>query len=324
MNDISPTARALLCLQVLLERPGISSAQLADRLGVSERAVRRYVSILRDADIPIESERGRYGGYRVGRGVRLPPLMFSATEALGLVMAVLDGHHDPDDHTDPVGTALGKLLATLPAPVSAQAEVVRRTTAPVPDRSASRPEPDITATLVQACSEHRRVRLTYRSENRPDPWELEVDPWAVVVRHGRWYLLCWSHHADDRRAFRVDRVCAAAPLASGFTPPTGLDAIRELEDHLAVGWDYPAEVVVDAPLDHVRKSTPRAIGRLEEIDATHTRLTGSTSNPTWYAEQLALIPAAYRVIGGREVHAATRALGERLLAATAEAVADGQ
>jgi predicted DNA-binding transcriptional regulator YafY len=131
---------------------------------VSERAARRYVAILREADVPIESVRGPYGGYHLGRGIRLPPLMFTATEALGLVMAVLDGHHDASDPASPVGGALGKIMRALPEPVAAQAEIVRRTTAPAPDRAAIRPEPATTIALVQACASRRYVRLGYRSE----------------------------------------------------------------------------------------------------------------------------------------------------------------
>ena len=137
------------------------------------------MDILREAGIPIESARGPYGGYRLGRGLRLPPLMFSADEAIGLVMAVLDGHHDASDTADPVGSALGKIMRALPEPVAAQAEAVRRTTAPAPDRAAARPDPATTAALVQACSDHRRVRFGYRSEAGSEN-VIEADPWAVV------------------------------------------------------------------------------------------------------------------------------------------------
>lgn len=82
-DDVSPTARALLTLELLQTSPGIGASALAGRLGVTERATRRYIAILREAGIPIESTRGRYGGYRVGRGLRLAPLMFTASEALG-------------------------------------------------------------------------------------------------------------------------------------------------------------------------------------------------------------------------------------------------
>ena len=312
--DASPTARALLAFELVQSSPGITADTLADKLGVSERAARRYVGILREAGIPIESVRGPYGGYRVGRGLRLPPLMFSAAEALGLVMAVLDGHHDASDQTDPVGSALGKIVRALPESVAAQAEVVRRTTAPAPDRGAVRPDPGTTAALVQACSNHRRVRLGYRSEAGSE-WVTEVEPWAVVVRHGRWYLLCRSHTTDARRAYRIDRVRGVEELDDTFNPPSNLDPVAMLEEHLAVGWEYDVEVIIEAPVDAVVRCLPRALGKLEPIDAKTTRLVGSTSNPIWYVEQLAVIPASYRIVRCPELQEAARRIGQRLLAA---------
>jgi predicted DNA-binding transcriptional regulator YafY len=315
--DASPTARALLALDLLQSNPGITADRLADKLGVSERAARRYVGILREAGIPVESVRGPAGGYRLGRGLRLPPLMFSATEALGLVMAVLDGHHDASDPTDPVGSALGKIMRALPEAVAAQAEVVRRTTAPAPDRAAARPDPETTTTLVHACSSHRSVRIDYRSEAGSE-WTIDVDPWAVVVRHGRWYLLCRSHRKDAQRAYRIDRVRGVEVLQETFSPPDDLDPVAVLEAHLAVGWEYDVDVVISAPLETVAWRIARSIGRLEPIDAQTTRLVGSTSNPAWYAEQLAMIPAPYQIVQCPEIQAAARVLGQRLLAAAPE------
>jgi predicted DNA-binding transcriptional regulator YafY len=313
-TDSSPTARALLALELVQGSPGITAALIADKLGVSERAARRYVGILREADIPIESVRGPYGGYRVGRGLRLPPLMFSSTEALGLVMAVLDGHHDAGDPTSLVGGAIGKIVRALPEPVAAQAEAVRRTAAAAPDRSAARPDPGTTTRLVQACSDRRRVRIGYRSEAGSE-WSTEADPWAVVVRHGRWYLLCRTHPRGAVRAYRVDRVSAVEILDDTFTAPTDLDPVGMLEAHLAVGWEYDVEVLIDAPMEEVGPCVRRALGVLEPVDSSTTRLVGSTSNPAWYAEQLAAIPASYRIVGSPELREAARVLGQRLLEA---------
>ena len=310
----SPTARALLTLEVLQASPGISAERLAEKLGVSERAARRYVAILREAGIPIESSRGQYGGYRAGRGLRLPPLVFTATEALGLVMAVLDGHHDAGDPTDPIGVALGKIMRALPEPVAAQAEAVRRSTSAAPDRGAARPDPGTTSTLVQACSSRRRIRLGYRSESGKQ-WDSEVDPWAVVVRHGRWYLLCHSHSADALRAYRVDRVTGVELLDQEFTPPTDLDPVALLEEHLAVGWEFAVEVVIDAPIDLVAPRMPKALGRIESGPAGTTTLTASTSNPYWYAEQLATLPVTFRIVQGPELRHAAGVIAQRLLAA---------
>ena len=312
--DASPTARALLALELIQGSLGITADRLAGKLGVSERAVRRYVGILREAGIPVESVRGCHGGYRVGRSLRLPPLMFTAAEALGLVMAVLDGHHDASDPAGPVGSALGKIVRVLPEPVAAQAEAVRRTTAPAPDLAAARPDPATTTALVQACSDHRRVRLGYRSEAGSER-VIEADPWAVVVRHGRWYLLCWSHTTQARRVYRIDRVGEVQLLQVPFSPPVGLNPVAVLEDHLAVGWEYDVEVVIDAPRDTMTRCLPRTLGRLEPLDAEGTRLVGSTSNPMWYAGQLAAIPASYRIVRCPELRKAAHVLGQRLLAA---------
>jgi predicted DNA-binding transcriptional regulator YafY len=240
--------------------------------------------------------------------------VFSAAEALGLVMAVLDGHHDASDPTDPVGSALGKILRALPEPVAAQAEAVRRTTAPAPDRAAARPDPETTTALVEACSGHRLVRLSYRSEAGAE-WDVDVEPWAVVVRHGRWYLLCRAPRTDARRAYRVDRVRRVQVLDELFSPPADLDPVAVLEEHLAAGWEYDAEVVIDAPMERVARCLPRTVGRLEPLDAGTCRLVGSTSNPVWYAEQLAMIPSSYRIVECPEIREAARALGQRLLAA---------
>ena len=314
VEKTSPAARALLALELIQSSPGITAERLGEKLGVTERAARRYAEILREAGIPVESARGPYGGYRLGRGLRLPPLMFSATEALGLVMSVLDGHHDVNDPADPVGSALSKIMRALPEPVAAQAEAVRRTAAPAPDRGAARPDPATTTELVQAVSACRRVRAGYRSEAGSE-WTAEVDPWAVVVRHGRWYLLCYSHGSGARRAYRIDRIQTVETLTRTFVPPAGLDPIAALEDHLAVGWEFSTDVLIEAPAARVAW-LPRVLGTVTPVTDSTCRLTGSTSNPHWYAEQLAVIPAAFRIEGGPEIRAAARALGERLLAAT--------
>jgi len=318
-GDPNPTSRALTTLELIQSSPGITAERLSATLGVSERAARRYVTNLREAGIPIVSVRGPYGGYRVGRGLRPPPLMLSAPEALALVMAVLDGHHDLDDPTEPVGTAIGKILRALPEAVAAPVRAVRDVAAPAPDRAAARPDPRTATTLVQACAAHRRARLAYRSESG-NAWESEVEPWAVVVRHGRWYLLCRSVAAGERRAYRIDRVERVDLLDDTFTPPAELDPVAELDAHLASGWEFAVDVVLQAPAHRAQHWLPRGLGRLEAIDGSTCRLVGTTSNPYWYAERLAPVTVDYRVVGGPELLATVRALGRRMLAATEEAV----
>jgi predicted DNA-binding transcriptional regulator YafY len=215
-----------------------------------------------------------------------------------------------------VGGALGKIMRALPEPVAAQAEAVRRTIAPAPDRGAARPDPTTTATLVQACTSRRQVRIAYRSEAGSE-WSSDVDPWAVVVRHGRWYLLCRLRSSGAHRAYRVDRVRDVTLLDGLFDQPPEFDPVTMLEEHLAVGWEYTVDVVIDAPLETVGRCLPRSLGRLEVISADSCRLVGTTSNPTWYAEQLATLSAPFRIIESAEIRAATESLGHRLLAAVA-------
>ena len=136
-----------------------------------------------------------------------------------------------------------------------------------------------------------------------------------MVRHGRWYLLCWSHTSNARRAYRVDRVRGVEPLDDTFSPPGDLDPVAMLEEHLAVGWEYDAEVLIDAPVEAVGRCVPRALGRLEVVDTGTSRLVGSTSNPVWYAEQLAGIPAPDRIVRCPELREAAREIGHRLLTA---------
>ena len=311
MPETSPTSRALRALEVIQSSPGISAERLGARLGVSERAARRYVATLREAEIPIESESGPYGGYRVGRGLRLPPLMFTATEAMGLVMAVLEAHGSASDD-GPVAGAVDKMVRALPVnlagPLETLREVAARRTDPDP------PDPATTATLVGATVDRSRCRIAYTS-GPGRTHELVIDPWAVVVRFGRWYVLGWSHAAGGRRMYRIDRVLSVEVLDEVFVPPDDLDPFAALEEQMSQGWEHDVDVVVDAPPDEVRRWLPRTLGTLEPTDDGRTRLTGSTRNLEWYASELAELPVTFTVEGGDALRSAVRDLGERLLRA---------
>jgi predicted DNA-binding transcriptional regulator YafY len=312
----SPTARALLALEVLQLRPGTTAQELASRLGVTERAARRYVAILREAGIDVESSRGRYGGYRLGRGTRLPPVVFTQDEALALVMAVLEAHPEATEAGQLAGSALGKVVRALPKEIGQQAAALREHAAAAPDRSAAHPDPVVTSALVVAVAARRRVRVRYQS--RPDrQWDAEVDPWAVVVRHGRWYLLCHSHAAGAVRSYRIDRVKAVAPTRTPFVPPEGLDPVAVLEENLGHGWPFPTRVVFEAPPATVAPWLRPPMGRLD-AHPDGCVLVGSTSNPEMYAQEwLATVPIAFRVEAGEELRAAVAALAARCAAAVA-------
>ena len=314
--DLSPAGRALRALELLQAEPGITGGQLAAQLGVTERAARRYVAILREAGIPVESARGPYGGYRVGRGIRLPPLVFTATEALGLVMAVLDGSHAAADADDPVGAALSKIIRALPENVGRPAATMRRHACAAPDRGAVRPGTETTGALVDAIAAQRQVSIGYRSESGRQ-WAEDVDPWAVVVRHGRWYLLCHSHRAGAVRAYRIDRIQSVAAGGEQLRGPGDLDYVDLLEQHLGAGWDFETKVVFDAPCDEVARYVRPPMGHLDRTgDGARCVLTGTTSNPAMYAaEWLAAIPITFHVEGGPELRAAVADVTARLTAA---------
>jgi len=108
----------------------------------------------------------------------------------------------------------------------------------------------------------------------------------------------------------------AMVLGATFDRPADLDPVAELEEHLAVGWEYDADVVIDAPLEDVARRIPRVLGRLDAIDDGTTRLVGSTSNPIWYAEQLAAIPTSFRVVGGVALRECVADLAQRLASAS--------
>ncbi|WP_406440193.1 WYL domain-containing protein [Streptomyces sp. NBC_00631] len=319
-NDLSPTARAIRTLEILRARPGTTAGELAVRLGVTERAARRYVGILREAGIPVESTRGPHGGYRLGRGTRLPPVHFTQAEALGLVMTVLGRQPavtDADDSGDLVGTALDKVVKALPESVGHQAALLREHASAAPDPYATRPDPAVTSELVDAVAARRRISVGYRSE-AGDEWEEEVDPWSLVVRYGRWYLLCHSHRVNGIRTYRVDRVREVRPTPHGFDPPEGLDPVAVLEENLGLGWELSTRVVFDAPLAEVAPWIRPPMGRVETLGDDRCVLVGSTRNPDMYAQEwLARVPFAFRVEGGEELRTAVAALGARFTAAAA-------
>ncbi len=315
--DLSPTARALRALEILRNRPGTTADELGERLGVSERAARRYVAILREAGVPVESTRGPHGGYRLGGGTRLPPVVFTETEALSLVMAVLDQVPAATDAEDLVGSALGKVIRALPAAIGQQAAALREYAAAATDPSSARPDPATVGALVAAGVAGRQVVLTYRRENGRE-WEGVVDPWAVVVRYGRWYLLCHSHRAHAVRTYRVDRIQAVSRGEGAFTPPDGLDPVATLEENLASGWEFGTRVVFHAPFAAVAPWIRPVMGRLEEAEQG-CLLVGSTSNPAMYAQEwLARVPYPFHVEGGPELRDAVDRVATRLRAAVAD------
>ena len=143
------------------------------------------------------------------------------------------------------------------------------------------------------------MSIGYRSESGRQ-WEEDVDPWAVVVRHGRWYLLCHSHRSCAIRAYRIDRIQSVAAGGEQFRSPGDLDYVDLLEQHLGTGWEFETKVVFDAPYEQAARHVRPPMGRLESTgDGKRCVLTGTTSNPAMYpGEWLAAIPIRFHVEGG--------------------------
>lgn len=300
----SPTARAIRALDILRLHPGISAEHLAERLGVTERAARRYVATLRDAGIAIEGARGPSGGYRLGRGTTLAPIGFTEEEALGLVLQVLNGRAAAGRDDDLIGGALHKVVRALPDAIGRQAALLRERAAATPDaRADQQPDPLLAHELIGAIAVQRGVVIEYRSEAGTE-LTVDVDPWSVVARAGRWYLLCWAHHVSAVRTYRVDRIGSVRRTTRRFEPPDDLDPVAALGEHLGTGWRYSIRVVFSAPLQEVQPWIRPPMGHLEAHEAGCV-LIGTTSAPGMYArEWLSVVPFPFRVEGGAELRAA--------------------
>jgi predicted DNA-binding transcriptional regulator YafY len=241
--------------------------------------------------------------------------MFSTDEALALVMAAVRGRGAVGGD-GAVDTALDKIARVLPASLSEPVEALRAIgSAP----SGDGPDPRLASDLARAAQDGVRLRLRYRTAGGAEPREMTVDPWGVNLRHDRWYLLCWSHHADAKRVLRLDRIESAAPAGDRFTPPLDLDVATAVDEHMAEGWGIPVEVVVAAPYDEVAACLPRSLGRLETTDTGDTRVVGSTDDAGWYAWQLLRIGAPFTVVSPPALGEECRRLSVRLRDAAAAA-----
>lgn len=139
----------------------------------------------------------------------------------------------------------------------------------------------------------------------------------IVVRHGRWYLLCYAHHVDATRTYRIDRIQAVEALPDPSSLPADLDTVATVERSLGTGWKYRTHVVFDAPPEQVAPHVTPPMGTLSSLDkAMRTTLRGSTNNPNMYAgEWLARIPIRFQIIEGPELRQAVAAVADRMAAA---------
>ncbi|NYJ04227.1 helix-turn-helix transcriptional regulator [Petropleomorpha daqingensis] len=257
-----PTSRVLALLELLQSGGTRTVAELADRLQVDERTVRRYVGHLVDLDVPVESVRGRYGGYRLGRGYRLPPLMLGEDEALAVVLGLVSGR--ASGSLAPAGTAgetaLAKIRRVLPRSLAARLDDVLGTVA-VTGTGDSHPPPDggVLLPLADAVRHRRPVAVGYsdRAGRRSDR---VLHPHGIVVHAGRWYVAGADPAAGESRTLRLDRITSARTLPGSFDPPTPRDTAEDVVSRFATaGYRHEVTVHVDATLEHLRSRLPATL-----------------------------------------------------------------
>jgi predicted DNA-binding transcriptional regulator YafY len=203
-----PTTRVLTVLELLQSHRQMSGSEIARRLEVDVRTVRRYITMLQDMGIPVEGERGPYGAYHLQRGHRLPPLMFTDAEAVALTLGLLAirAYGFPVDVAAVEG-ALAKTERVLPEKllqlVRGLQEAIAFYVSPLP----ALVQNDFVAILSLAVQQRQRLRLRYRSWQGEET-EREFDPYGIVVNEGYWYTSGYCHLRQDLRTFRVDRIAA--------------------------------------------------------------------------------------------------------------------
>lgn len=313
----SPTARLLALLETLQSQPVATGRELAGRLGIDPRTLRRYVAALQELGIPVEGQRGVGGGYRLRPGYRLPPLMLTDDEAvvvaLGLVAAQRFGL---DTESAAADGALAKVHRVLPVELRRRVEALENTLAFTAAATAGAPVPGDTALLLaDAIRRRRRVRTTYRSFSGATSVR-ELSPHGLVVHAGRWYLAAHDHGRDDARTFRVDRMSRATIADEpAVAPPDRFDAVAHVSGSLArVPWTWEVEVVLHAPLARVGERVAPTLAELSETDGG-TLLRMRVESLDWMASLLAGLGVDFTISRPDELRASVGELAGRLLAA---------
>lgn len=318
LDATRPTSRVLAMLELLQDRPGITGPVLADELGVTTRTIRRYVVTLQDMGIPVEPAAGRTGGYWLRPGFRMPPLMFSAEEAIGLAVALLNTRtSNTATLPTPVANALGKIERVLPRELANQIATIRdgfrMAENPWPESDAF-PDPMVLATLIQGAMTHQRCWIRYGRADG-DQTAREVEPYGVLAHYGRWYMHGWCHLRKGTRTFRVDRVRRIDLLPQRFDPPAGFDIEEAVTRSLALtrsGWNV--EIVVDAAIETVAHFIMPPTALLEARSDGRTRLYCTTDNLDWFAWRISELPYPMTIVEPGELRTKLNTLGQRLLA----------
>jgi predicted DNA-binding transcriptional regulator YafY len=262
-----PVARVLSLLE-LLQSGGVRTvAELAGRLDVDERTVRRYVDHLLDLDVPVESVRGRYGGYRLASGYRLPPLMLSDDEALAVLLGLIAGRRTGLATTTGTAsdTAAAKIRRVLPERLARRLDAVLGTLA-FTAQPGETPAPDAAVLLsIADAVRHRRpvwIRYTARDGRRS---ERTLHPFGLVTHSGRWYVTGADPGIGQDRTFRLDRITDTRTLPGSFEPPAGFDPAQHVLSGLAATpYRYQVTLAIQGTIEQIRARLPASIATVRE------------------------------------------------------------
>ena len=261
-----PTERVLTVLELLQARK-MTGGELARRLEVDGRTVRRYIATLQEMGIPVEGERGRYGAYRLRPGYKMPPMMFTDEEALGLSLGLLAARQLGLSGVAPaVEGALSKVERVIPEALRGRLRVLEQTVTSSVVVPTTLPQGEAVSELAGAVGERCRVRLDYRSA-RGEQTRRVVDPYAVLQREGRWHLFGYCHLREDTRLFRLDRLLAAEILEQGFERPQELDAPGAvLQAVVNAHGRWQVEVLLQTSMESAREQVSPMVASLEEME----------------------------------------------------------
>lgn len=261
-----PTTRVLAVLELLQSHRSLTGAALSERLEIDRRSVRRYIAMLQDMGIPIETQRGPHGGYRLRPGFKLPPLMFTEDEALAITLGLLATRRFGLT-ADALGIegALAKIDRALPVASRERMQAVQETLAFLPERSPEPPDSGIVLDLSAAIRQSRQVWMRYRNWSGEES-ERICDPYGLVYHGGRCYLVGWCHVRADVRVFRADRVLRATLREETFIRPADIDCARHVVQSLAsVPYDWTVEVLLETSMAEVRRRIPPTLAMVEEM-----------------------------------------------------------
>lgn len=267
-----PTARVLQLLDLLQSAGTRTLGELAGRLEVDERTIRRYLDHLRDLGVPVEAIRGRHGGYRIAAGYRMPPLMLGEEEALAVLYGLVALRTRDGSPVAPMATqtAIAKVRRALPKGVLARAEALIDTAVIAPDRPHAPTAPDVLLGVADAVAERRPLNIAYRSKAGAESARA-VHPYDLVARHGRWYLVALDLPSGEVRTFRLDRVRSARAQPGHFRAPPPHDAVADLVERFATAdYAHTARLRIRATTEQIRAVLPQAIAVLEPLRAAET------------------------------------------------------